>query len=105
MKKQNANGKKAAAHDVEPTEAPKAAKKTTVEKLVDERYTIGQTDTVRRGLLKKFCDFVRKRGTVSTEQLVAEFSGRTIDKHPVNAARVRRYVAYARNHGHIKVAK
>jgi hypothetical protein len=104
MKKHIANGKKAAAHDVETHEAPKAAKKGKAEKS-DERYTISQTDTVKRGLLKEFCDFVRKKGIVTVEQLVSEFAGRTIDKHPTSAARVHKYVRYSLNHGHIKPVK
>jgi hypothetical protein len=105
MKKQT-NGKKAAAHDVETNDATKAAatKAPKAEKPV-EKYTIGQTDTVRRGLLLEFCTFVRKKGVVTLEQLVAEFSGRTIDKHPVTAGRVARYVGYAKAHGHIKAVK
>jgi hypothetical protein len=103
MKKQ-ANGKRAAGNDKpEPTETKKADP-AKVEKPV-EKYTIGQTDTVRRGLLLEFCTFVRKKGTVTLEQLVAEFAGRTIDKHPVTAGRVARYVGYAKAHGHIKVVK
>ena len=103
MKKQT-NGKRAAANDKpEPTE-PKKAAPAKAEKPA-EKYAIGQTDTVKRGLLKEFCDFVRKKGVVTLEQLVAELAGRTIDKHPVNAARVARYVGYAKAHGHIKPVK
>ena len=106
MKKQGtSDAKKRAANDVEKDETPKAAAPKAPKAKPDERYTIGQTDTVRRGLLKEFCDFVRKKNTVTLEQLVAELAGRTIDKHPVNAARVARYVGYAKAHGHIKVVK
>ena len=97
------DAKRAAANDKPETETKKAdAPQAKAEKPV-ERYTIGQTETVKRGLLKEFCDFVRKKGVVTVEQLVSEFSGRT--KHPVSAARVNRYVSYARNHGHIKLVK
>ena len=105
MKKQGtSDAKKRAANDVEANDTPKAAKKAKAEKPA-EKYTIGQTDTVRRGMLKEFCDLVRKKGVITLEQLVAELAGRTIDKHPVTAARVSRYVGYAKAHGHIKVAK
>lgn len=107
MKKQaTSDAKKRAANDVEMNDTPKAAaaKAPKAEKPV-EKYTIGQTDTVRRGMLKEFCDLVRKKGVITLEQLVAELAGRTIDKHPVTAARVSRYVGYAKAHGHIKVAK
>ena len=107
MKKQGtSDAKKRAANDAETNDTTKAAaaKAPKAEKPV-EKYTIGQTDTVRRGMLKEFCDLVRKKGVITLEQLVAELAGRTIDKHPVNAARVARYVGYAKAHGHIKVVK
>jgi TPP-dependent 2-oxoacid decarboxylase len=108
MKKQRTtDAKRAAANDkpeVENDKPKKADPKAEAEKPV-ERYTIGQTDTVRRGFLKEFCDFIRKNNVVSVEQLVSQFSGRTIDKHPINPARVNKYISYARNHGHIKVVK
>ena len=113
MKKQGATDAKKAAGNDKPeankADTPKATKvpkaKKSSKPVEDAKYTIGQTDTVRGGLLKEFCDFVRKKGVVTVEQLVSEFSGRTIDKHPVNAARVSRYVSYATNHGHIKIVK
>jgi hypothetical protein len=36
----------------------------------------------------EFCDFTREKGTVDPETLVKEFSGRQIDGHKVDAARV-----------------
>lgn len=107
MKKQaTSDAKKRAGNDVKKDETPKAAaaKAPKAEKPA-EKYTIGQTGTVHRGLLKEFCDLVRKKGVVTLEQLVAELAGRTIDKHPVTTARVSRYVGYAKAHGHIKVVK
>ena len=58
----------------------------------DEKYVIGSIDTVKRGFLKEFCDFTKKKGTVDAETLVKEFSGRQIDGHKVDAARVARYI-------------
>jgi hypothetical protein len=86
MKKHYGNGKKAAAND-KPEAKPV------------ERYVIGSTDTVKRGFLKELCDFTRKKGTVDVELLVAEFSGRQIDRRKIDAARVRRYIQYCVNHG------
>jgi hypothetical protein len=104
MKKQaTTDAKKAAANDKEngngkaPAKAPKPAE--------DAKYTIGSTDTVRRGFLKEFCDFTRKKGTVDAETLVKEFSGRQIDGHKIDAARVHRYIRYAVNNGQFKKAK
>ena len=105
MKNNTTDAKKAAANDkpeVENGKPKKAAPKA--EKSV-ERYQIGQTDTVKRGFLKEFCDFTRRKGTVSAETLIAEFAGRQIDGHKIDAARVHRYIRYSVNHGHFKVAK
>jgi hypothetical protein len=104
MKKQAAtDAKRAAANDKEngegkaPSKAPAQAE--------DVKYTIGSTDTVRRGFLKEFCDFTRKKGTVDAAMLIAEFAGRQIDGHKIEAARVHRYILYAVNKGQFKRAK
>jgi hypothetical protein len=104
MKKQGTtDAKNAAANDKEngkgkrPAKAPKPAE--------DVKYTIGSTETVRRGFLLEFCDFTRKKGTVDAETLVKEFSGRQIDGHKVDAARIARYIRYCVNNGQFKVAK
>lgn len=100
------DAKRAAANDKPEAETKKAdAPRATKADNPPERYQIGQTDTVKRGFLKEFCDFTRKKGTVSAEMLVAEFAGRQIDGHKIDAARVHRYIRYSVNHGHFKVAK
>lgn len=53
-----------------------------------EPYTIGSTETVKRGFLKEFCDLTRKKATVDAAMLIAEFAGRQIDGHKIDAARV-----------------
>jgi len=108
MKKEGMTGGKRAAANDEPENGrtEKAPKKLRAAKPAeDAKYTIGQTDTVKRGFLKEFCDFTRKKGTVSAEILIAEFAGRQIDGHKVDAARVHRYVGYAKNNGLIKLVK
>ena len=71
----------------------------------DAKYTIGSTETVKRGFLKEFCDFTRKKGTVDAAMLIAEFAGRQIDGHKIDAARVHRYIRYCVNNGQFKKAK
>jgi hypothetical protein len=109
MKKQAAtDAKKAAANDKPENGTAEKAKVTTSLRTVPpepERYTIGSTETVRRGFLKQFCDFTRKKGTVDVAMLIAEFAGRQIDGHKIDAARVHRYIRYAVNHGQFKKAK
>jgi len=107
MKKQAAtDAKKAAAND--KPENGKSEKVTTSVRTAPpdpERYTIGSTETVRRGFLKEFCDFTRKKGTVDAAMLIAEFAGRQIDGHKIDAARVARYIRYCVNNGQFKVVK
>ena len=103
MKKQPVDTKKAAANDKENGNGKKVSKRTKPE--ADDKYTIGSTETVKRGFLKEFCDFTRKKGTVDAETLVKEFAGRQIDGHKIDAARVARYIRYCVNNGQFKVAK
>jgi hypothetical protein len=109
MKKQGTtDAKRAAANDKPENGKAEKAKVTTSLRIVPpepERYTIGSTDTVRRGFLLEFCEFTRKKGTVDAETLVKEFAGRQIDGHKIDAARVRRYIRYCVNNGQFKKAK
>ena len=97
------DAKKAAANDKENGKGKVSAK--APQPTDDTKYTIGSTDTVRRGFLKEFCDFTRKKGTVDAAMLIAEFAGRQIDGHKIDAARVHRYIRYAVNNGQFKVVK
>jgi hypothetical protein len=97
----------AANHKPENGKAEKA-KVTTSLRIVPpgpERNTIGSTETVKRGFLKEFCDFTRKKGRVDAAMLIAEFAGRQIDGHKIDAARVHRYIRYAVNNGQFEKAK
>ena len=105
MKKQGTtDAKKAAANDKENGNGKESAK-ATPKPAEDTKYTIGSTETVKRGFLKEFCDFTRKEGTVDAAMLIAEFAGRQIDGHKIDAVRVRRYIRYAVNNGQFKVVK
>ena len=107
MKKRAAtDAKKAAANDnPENGKTEKAKVATSLRTVPPERYAIGSTETVKRGFLKEFCDFARKKGTVDAAMFIAEFSGRQINGHKIDATRVHRYIRYAINHGQLKVAK
>ena len=106
MKKQTAEGKRAAANDKPETETKKAnAPKVPKAERPVERYKIGNIATVRGGFYKELCDFTAKKGTVDAEMLCKEFVGRQINGRGINAARVDRYIRYALNHGQFKVAK
>ena len=99
------NGSEERAANDKPENGKAAKARKSSKPAEDAKYTIGSTETVKRGFLKEFCDFTRKKGTVSAEILIAEFAGRQIDGHKVDAARVHRYVAYAKNNGIIKLVK
>jgi len=107
MKKKTAlDGKQRAAID-RPDEksgaesaARRAAKSETAAK-----FTIGSTETVKRGFLLELVKFAKEKGTVDAAMLIAEFNGRQFDGRKVTAERVHRYVAYCRNHGIFKLAK
>jgi hypothetical protein len=103
MKKQAADAKQRAANDKPNGNGKKT--RAVNPRPVDEKYTIGSTETVKRGFLKEFCDFAKKKGTVDAAALIAEFAGRQIDGHKIDAGRVHRYIRYAINHGQLKVAK
>ena len=106
MKKQTAEGKRAAANDKPETETKKAnAPKVPKAERPVERYKIGNIATVRGGFYKELCDYTAKIGTVDAEMLCKEFVGRQINGRGINAARVDRYIRYALNHGQFKVAK
>jgi hypothetical protein len=115
MKKQGAtDAKRAAANDkpeaeAKKADAPRAAKAPKAKKsskpAEDAKYTIGSTETVKRGFLLEFVKFVKAKGTVDAAMLVKEFSGRQIDGKKITGERIHRYVAYSRNHGIIKLAK
>src|ERR1035441_3147567 len=86
-------------------ENEKAAKaKKSSKPAEDAKYTIGSTETVKRGFLLEFLKFfVKAKGTVDAAMLVKEFSGRQIDGKKITAERIHRYIAYSRNHGLIKM--
>ena len=105
MKKQSTtDAKRAAANDKEDGNGKAPAKKAP-KPAEDAKYTIGSTDTVKRGFVKEFCDFTRKKGTVDAAMLIAEFAGRQIDGHKIDAARVHRYIRYCVNNGQLKKVK
>jgi hypothetical protein len=108
MKKQGTttDAKRAAANDKpENGKTEKAPKKTSKPTEPDAKFTLGSIETVKRGFLLEFVQFVKKKGTVDAAMLVAEFAGRQIDGKKITVERVHRYISYCRNHGIIKVAK
>ena len=105
MKKQGAtDAKRAAANDRPENGKAEKARKSS-KSVEDAKYTIGSTETVKRGFLLEFVKFVKAKGTVDAAMLVKEFSGRQIDGKKITAERIHRYIAYSRNHGLVKMVK
>ena len=106
MKKRSTatDAKRAAANDRPENGKAEKAKKSS-KPAEDVKYTIGSTETVKRGFLLEFVKFVKAKGTVDAAMLVKEFSGRQIDGKKITAERIHRYIAYSRNHGLIKTVK
>ena len=69
--------KKAAAGDrQEPNGSGKAEK---IKAVKIQTLTPANTKLVKRGFVKMFADFVVKRGSVTTDDLAAEFAGRQVE--------------------------
>jgi len=67
-----------------------------------QTLTPANTKLVRRGFVKMFVDFVVKRGSVTTDDLAAEFSGRQVEGKKITKQRVLRYANWCVNKGVLK---
>jgi hypothetical protein len=103
MKKSNGNGKKLAANDKPNGNDKKVTKRSTPAD--DARYVVGSVETVKRGFLKLFVDFIAAKKVVTLEQLVAEFANRSVEGKRITAERCARYLGYCRVNGIVKVQK
>jgi hypothetical protein len=92
--------KKAAAGDKpEPNGNGKAEKAKVVN---IQMLTPANTKLVKRGFVKMFVDFVVKRGSVTTDDLAAEFGGRQVEGKKITKQRVLRYANWCVNKGVLK---
>src|ERR1700733_12678454 len=94
------DGKKAAAGD-----KPEPNSNGKVEKAQDvkiQTLTPANTKLVKRGFVKMFVDFVVKRGSVTTDDLAAEFAGRQVEGKKITKQRVLRYTHWCMNKGVLK---
>jgi len=92
--------KKAAAGDKSEPNGNGKAEKTKVVKL--QTLTPANTKLVKRGFVKMFVDFVAKRGSVTTDDLAAEFAGRQVEGKKITKQRVLRYAHWCVNKGVLK---
>jgi hypothetical protein len=92
--------KKAAAGDRQETNGNGKAAKIKAVKI--QTLTPANTKLVKRGFVKMFIDFVVKRGSVTTEDLAAEFAGRQVEGKKITKQRVLRYAHWCLNKGVLK---
>jgi hypothetical protein len=92
--------KKAAAGDKPEPNGNGKAVKSSVSKV--QTLTPADTKLVKRGFVKMFVDFVVKRGSVTTEDLAAEFAGRQVEGKKITKQRVLRYAYWCVNKGVLK---
>ena len=92
--------KKAAAGDKSEPNGSGKAEKAKVVKL--QTLTPANTKLVKRGFVKMFVDFVVKRGSVTTDDLAAEFAGRQVQGKKITKQRVLRYAHWCVNKGVLK---
>jgi len=107
MKKKSAMDAKQRAANDRPDNKGRTGKaqKRATDKDEAAKFIVGSAETVRRGFLLEFVNFVKTKGTVDAAMLISEFNGRQFDGRKVTVERIHRYIAYSRNHGIIKVAK
>jgi hypothetical protein len=92
--------KKAAAGDKPETNGNGKSEKVKDVKI--QTFTPANTKLVKRGFVKMFVDFVVKRGSVTTEDLAAEFAGRQVEGKKITKQRVLRYAHWCVNKGVLK---
>ena len=92
--------KKAAAGDKPEPNGNGKAEKAKVVKI--QTLTPANTKLVKRGFVKMFVDFVVKRGSVTTDELAAEFAGRQVEGKKITKLRVLRYAHWCVNKGILK---
>jgi hypothetical protein len=92
--------KKAAAGDKSEPNSNGQAETSKVVKI--QTLTPANTKLVKRGFVKMFVDFVVKRGSVTTEDLAAEFAGRQVEGKKITKQRVLRYAHWCVSKGVLK---
>src|SRR5580692_8082202 len=69
-----------------------------------QTLTVAKTDSIKRGFVKHFVDFIAKKGTVTVAELQRKFAGRQFNGKKVTNDRVVRYAYWCLANGILKVA-
>jgi hypothetical protein len=65
---------------------------------------VAKTDSIKRGFVKHFVDFIAKRGHATVAELQHEFTGRQFNGNKVTNERVVRYAYWCLANGVLKLA-
>ena len=68
-----------------------------------QTLTVFKTDSIKRGFVKHFVDFIAKKGKATVAELQAEFTGRQFNRKKVTNERVVRYAYWCVAQGVLKV--
>ena len=68
-----------------------------------QTLVVAKTDSIKRGFIKHFVDFIAKRGHATVAELQAEFTGRQFKNRKVTNERVVRYAYWCVAQGVLKV--
>jgi hypothetical protein len=68
-----------------------------------QTFTVAKTDSIKRGFVKHFVDFIAKKGRATVAELQAEFTGRQFNGKKVTNDRVVRYAYWCVANGVLKV--
>jgi hypothetical protein len=66
--------------------------------------TVAKTDSIKRGFVKHFVDFIAKKGKATVAELQAELTGRQFNGKKLTNDRVVRYAYWCVANGVLKVA-
>ena len=69
-----------------------------------QTLTVAKTDSIKRGFVKDFVDFIAKRGKATVAELQRHFAGRQFNGKKVTNDRVVRYAYWCVANGVLKVA-
>ena len=69
-----------------------------------QTLTVAKTNSIKRGFVKHFVDFIAKKGKATVAELQSEFTGRQFNSKKVTNERVVRYPYWCVSNGVLKVA-
>jgi predicted alpha/beta hydrolase len=84
--------------------ADREIKKMAYKTIQTQRLTVADTKSIKRGFVKRFVDFVAKKGHVTVAELQMAFTGKQFDGKKITNERVVRYAYWCVASGVLKIA-